>query len=412
MVLLGIVVLLSASSPMAAAAPAPPEVQSATDLGAVQQSSKVTGRDAAYSVNMDGIGASGTSAWVFGDTTLNVNGADCEKFADNTRAFSGRGDASAGITLGFDDADSAGTPTEFLPITLGERFYNAAHATKHCELQPCTVRFNDACDARYTLWPNQPVADPARRRVLWFFLKIFRGKLPGETFGARTMGSGVAVSTGGASPVERVNQSNPTLYNHTQLFGEGSAPDDNPKLAERYSGLLFGDGNFLDRDGYVYSYDCQGIDRRCKLARVAAADATTRAAWRFYDGASNSWSEDSARATFLPELEGGPGGMTVSYNAYLGKYVSFSQFPAKERGNLFVDSVQYRVADRPEGPWSAVGILPFTQALPDTCSDKCFGNYATHEHPEFAQQSGKTTFITYLHGRGPGIVRLVRVTFR
>lgn len=127
-VLASLVVLTAAgasvqlASGASAQGPPLPTVQSAADIGKLTQDPRILARDAAFSASMNGVnpGSDGGAAWVFGDTMMSTQGADCDTFDSNTRAWSGIYDASGGIQLGFDDSDSAGVPTEFLPLTNAE----------------------------------------------------------------------------------------------------------------------------------------------------------------------------------------------------------------------------------------------------------------------------------------------------
>lgn len=168
-----------------------------------------------------------------------------------------------------------------------------------------------------------------------------------------------------------------------------------------------GDGNFRHSDGYIYSYDCHApVTNPCKLARVPAASATDRSQWRFYTS-QGQWSTNYSSAAGL--LRSGPGGMSVFYNSYLGRFVAVYQGHPGEDFNRH--KIVFRVANQPWGPWSSEGRLPMTQMLP--CSGCGFGNYATPAHPEFQQGSGKTIFLTYVRPTGgfSQETRIVKVVF-
>jgi hypothetical protein len=81
----------------------------------------------------------------------------------------------------------------------------------------------------------------------------------------------------------------------------------------------------------------------CRVARVALADVGDHRAYHHWNG--SGWVDDPAQA--VPAIAGVPGGLTVSFNRYLGKYLAVHSGPA--------DNVMLRAADRPEGPWNTLG---------------------------------------------------------
>jgi hypothetical protein len=105
----------------------------------------------------------------------------------------------------------------------------------------------------------------------------------------------------------------------------------------------------------LYLYACHGDPNRseelmggllsspCRVARVELADVGHHGAYHHWTG--SDWSDDPLQA--VPVMSGVPGGLTVSFNRYLGKYLAVHSGPA--------DNVLLRSADRPEGPWTTFG---------------------------------------------------------
>lgn len=419
--LVGLLTTAGLCTAQAAAAP-PPAVDSATHIGPyglLIQSSHIVSRDNGASVPLDGIfpDLNGRSAWLFGDSTLTVGGLDCDNWATNTMGFSSR-DPSNGIGVGFDQSDSTGAPSEVLPLTQHESFYNVAHHTQSfanvppgCPTPPtqpkdCPLKVSGHCGAEYLPIAGGVVADPPRQRVLIFMSLVWRvrgaeaGCVDGSSAPAcpKNIGSAIASWSPTQNPqMERLYFTNtgrsptPNPY----VLGEGSADTNDPgsQPGTPYNGPLYQTAPVI-QGSYVYVYDTvqTGCPWCMRLARVPLATLTDLSTWRFYNGSnpSNPWTPNIFAATSV--TSGGPGQMSVTYNPYLGNYVLFY-----ERPNL--QSIGYRVAANPWGPWSDEGVLPLSQP-------QAF-NYSAQAHDEFSQQNGKVMYLSYTSaGTGQGIMTL------
>ncbi|HMI92745.1 MAG TPA: DUF4185 domain-containing protein, partial [Polyangiales bacterium] len=118
-----------------------------------------------------------------------------------------------------------------------------------------------------------------------------------------------------AGPIIEQTESGPLLY----LYACHSNPN---VQEENFGGLLVGP---------------------CRVGRVKLADVADYRAYRHWNG--SDWVDDPVQA--VPVLSGVPGGLTVSFNRYLGKYLAVYSGSA--------DNVMLRSADRPEGPWATLG---------------------------------------------------------
>jgi len=344
-------------------------------MGLMAQDSRVRNRDAAYST-----GFNGTSIWVYGDTSLTVVGADGDAHADNTSNTRTDLNAADGIAAGVEKLDSAGAPSEYIPRSNWERFFNQVNDPDVCGT-PSPEDPN--CGQQYFNWPGQLVADPARNRVISFLSSGIRcGSIPCTA--PQWWGAGVATWSPGG-----------------QWTRQETGPP--PDVGGWDTGILFGPGDEFGSSAAVvvgttlYAYDCDPgsgwYEFNCFVARVALADVTNRAAWRFFAGGS-TWSTNIADAV---EVFDGATANTVYFNTYLNKYMVVYGF----------DTVKYRTADNPWGPWSDPGVL--FNAVPVNENGKL--NYSAVAHPEYG--SGQTFYVTYIHPTSVGGgTRLVRVNLQ
>jgi uncharacterized protein DUF4185 len=223
------------------------------------------------------------------------------------------------------------------------------------------------------------VPDPARGRLLLFYLKIHRiiGHL-----GWTTIGSGIAVWRPGAGvvrPIESPGSPDPTL-----MF-PGTSP-------------LFASGPLLVGD-LLYNYGCTAgfLVQNCNVARVPLADALDRRAWTYYAG-GGVWSRRLRDAVLV--FQGGAAN-SVFWDDYLGAYVNVYSQPVS-------NDVMYRVAHTPEGPWSDDGLMFEGQpGVPGTI------DYFGLAHAEYAEGDGQTQYVTYCRSTAPFTMefRLVQVVF-
>ncbi len=341
-------------------------VVTSTELGPLQTNDAIRSRDGGYSTEW-----SGRSVWVYGDTVLATPGADGALGRDNTASWTEdiSADVDAGITGFTEHVDALGAPVALFPVTPAEADYNEAHAGPGC--QPPD---DDPCGARQLLWPGPVVADPDRGRALAFYWKV-----QFEPDGYSGLGLGIAEWTDPDGLPERpvVNLDSP---NPTVLF-----PSD---------GLTPGNAAVLDRS-WLYAFACPGNEeKRCRLARVNAADALERSAWQWYRGLGD-WSYDEENAAFLFT---GNDMMSVHFSEHLSRWVIIYSQPLSNR-------VVARTAEALVGPWSEPAELFRTVAPtePDTWS------YAGLGHAEFAADGAE--FVTYYRNTGvwTGEIRLVRV---
>lgn len=352
---------LAAAGPLAvlaAGTPPPlPAVAAVQEMGLVGQNWRVQCRDGTYSARVGG-----RAVWTFNDTCLKKGGVAGDTFIDNSLAWTRGFDASAGITLDHDLKDALGVPVRFVPLTPWEQGINATHAPNEI-----------------AVWPGQLVDDPARNRALVFYGAVYRGPDIGFTLA----GSGIAVASRDFRTVTRPPESL-----------DPQAPEPNymwSKDEQAYTGGAVQVGDLL----YCYGGQSKFLRTLVHVARVPLAGVLDKRQWTYWDG--TGWSADPAASKWV--YEGGAAGDTVFWNGALGVFMTvYMPFGSND--------VMMRVADHPEGPWSAPARLFTARQGTDT-------SYAGRVHVEYAEQGGLVQYVTYVENTGPlqQVLPLVRVTF-
>jgi len=335
----------SSASPAAQAAPALPPVTAVQSLGLVQQNPVVTCRDGTYSALLKG-----KVVWTFNDTCMSRGGVAGDQFIDNTLSWDSSRDASGGITLEHDLTDRQGVPKRFVPYTPQEEQFNANHAPNEL-----------------AIWPGHLVPDPKRNRALVFFGTVYRG----TEIGFNGVGAGIAVVDLKTLQVTRpVQNPDPTVPDRTYMW-TGSE--------QSYTGGYLVVGDML----YSYGGSADFLSTRVHVARVPLASVLDKAAWQYYD-ANGTWTDtpDNLATVYF----GGAAGDTLYWSEALGLYVTVYQ-------TYLNNTVYYRVARAPEGPWSEPGVMFEAEQGTDP-------SYAARVHTAYAEDGGRTQYITYVKNTG------------
>lgn len=326
----------------------PLAIASVVDLGVFPLPPKGVGRDG----GMSGV-LGGKILWSFGDTFLTEH-----NHIDNSSVLSATaGWSTVADPLALTHAMNGAEPAQLIPYTPAE----------------ITANTNDALNG-YALWPG-PLLDVGEATGVIAFQQIKRMNGSGfESVGVGTARIGVDAAS-----------------------------------ATRTTGLLFAPPEplyvpHIAIDGYVYAFACDKrgfLDFACKLARAPRTHAEERAAYEFFDGAA--WTGSIAAAAYV--IDKTSVAPSISYNAYLGKYLAVSC-------KVVSSTVLLRTAERIEGPWGepieiAAGA---TGVLAPTHADQY--NYLCVEHPELA--AADSIVIGYSRPTEPfrGDVRLARITLR
>lgn len=335
-----------------------PAVRSVVDLGLVQQNQYVNCRDGTYSAR---IGQ--RAVWTFNDTCLTARGVAGDQFIDNTLAWDRDFDASAGIRLEGDYEDRLGVPKRFVPFTENEIAFNAEHAPNEV-----------------VIWPGHIVPDPARRRALVFYGAVYRG----SEIGFRGIGAGIAVASLDLKTVTRPPQNpDPAAPEPAYMWQRGEMS---------YTGGYLVEGEML----YAYGGEGRFFRTLVHVARVPLADALDKSRWTYWDG--RTWQADPSKSEHV--YVGGAAGDTLFWSDYLGAYVAVFQ-------PYLSNDVFFRVAYRPEGPWSKPALLFTAQQGTDP-------SYAARVHAEYAKNGGQVQYVTYVKNMGllSQQLPLVEVTFQ
>lgn len=347
----------------------PPSVRTlaARDLGRLETSAKIRGRDGGYSAL-----AFGRSVWLYGDSILASPGDDGGTWRNNTMSHTADLDARDGLTGFTDRADPGGGPIEFIPRTDEEAAFNRDHAQDadgQCRKTPC--------GARYALWPTALVSDSPRNRALAFYLKIY-GE-PGE-WNFHSEGYSVATWAGLDQPPVRPHIAARPDLDPTLLFGR-----DEP---------AFGSAALVEGDD-LYVYGCEGgFTKPCKLARVPLAEVLDRTKWRYWDGTTFSPDLGAAKSLF-----DGHTMLSVHASPAAGGFLAVYSRPLD-------DHIYLRTAPRPEGPWSGEALAVTTMKSADGSA-----TYGGMAHAELAREGGRFEYVSYYRSTGPfaGEVRMVEV---
>lgn len=372
------------------------------------------------------------SFWAFGDTFLTKPNGDGQQLLANTGAFTSdlslRDNVSRWRYEGGDDG-----PREFLRLDATELAWNERYRDRDPRAAGCQPGAGVAwldCGNELAIWGGAMVADQAHRRVLAFHTVIrrYHGLRAGCTdrdvaerrescreLRFDGVGTGVAVwnedrPAAGWVRQTVLNPADPAKPKALWPFDDQAETSD----ARFETGMLI-------HGGFLYAYGCYGfLSSDCRLARVPMASPTgvwDRAAWRFHAGADRDraacplpWSARVSCAKPVPAagspatLGGGAAGTSVFWNPQLKVLMAVYSKPLD-------NEVLYRVAYRPEGPWSQPALL--SRALPS--AGEGFGaiSYAAFAHPEYAEERGRVQYLTYVHGTGAfsSDIPVVRVVF-
>jgi hypothetical protein len=197
---------------------------------------------------------------------------------------------------------------------------------------------------------------------------------------------GFTVETAGIARLPRNGNRAEVLRAAGALFPAPSGTDPAPWRPVFVHGALVITEGDID---YVYVYGCQRNPNKpdeaddavhaspCRLARAPRKDAATGESYRYWSG--TAWSADVAQAAVVLDHATG---LSVSYNAYLAKYLAVNS------GS--VNTVVLRWADRPEGPWNALGTLNTI-----TATGGWGGTFGAMEVPSLRDACQQVTYVSY-----------------
>jgi hypothetical protein len=329
-------------------------VEKVRDVGRVRIAPRVHSRNGGQSASVGG-----RPVWVFQDTTtLGFDDAGRRRIDTSWGVVNPATGTDLPTVTG--TTDSAGAPLDLIPWTAGEK------------------------SGTYRLQVEAVLWDGARDRALVFYTKTQQDAQ--ERSGERRVGTSLALwsraDAPAIRPLLRPGADEPTL-----LFGANEPPWGSAALA-------IGD--------WLYVYGCEPVTRKldvpCRLARVPLDRALDRAEWRFYTG--SIWSADWQAAK--PVMMDACPQMSVTWNAYLGKYVAVNT-------RILSSLLSIRTADRPEGPWSEP---IFVRGLPSPAPFPWIK--PAFVHPELARDGGRVQIVTYARNSvfAGNEIRAVEIEFR
>ena len=191
-------------------------------------------------------------------------------------------------------------------------------------------------------------------------------------------------------------------YNFTRL----TAPDG---THEFWKGDEPGFGVFIQEvDGWLYLWGSVQPEEKSSgemyLARVRPSELEDLHAYEYLVAAPTvedperqpEWSRTWAPTACL--FDDVPNEMSAAWNAYLGCYVSLTTY---RRENILV----IRTAPQMWGPWSE----PQAVFRPEKTNERSLFN-AGKEHPEFARDGGKVTYMTFIDSE-VYVPHLIEITF-
>jgi hypothetical protein len=323
-------------------------VASSQDLGVIPTNPLILGRDGGGSVLFQGY-----SVWIYGDTFISKPNAVDQTLLSDSWSFTTDLTAQSGISGFQEQLDSAGAPTMLLPLSPTEEAFNQAHNVNNCQEQPC--------GARWALWPESAVVNPADNSALIFYMVV--SAQPGN-FNFQTIGTSVATWPNVQQPPQRPTLNPPIVADHPDLIFTQNEP-------------VFGSASFIS-NGMLYAYACD-YDSGCQLGKVAPASAQDRSAWSFYAGNGN-WSSqiDDAVSVFNDANI-----LSISWNNYLQRYLAVYSPPVSQ-------NVVMRTSPNPEGPWSGE-IVAFV-AMPPAGGGNVYDALA---HAEYDSNGGQTIHVSY-----------------
>jgi hypothetical protein len=169
--------------------------------------------------------------WIYGDTFISKPNAEDQTLLSDSWSFTTDLTAQSGISGFQEQLDSAGAPTMLLPLSPTEEAFNQAHNVNSCQEQPC--------GARWALWPESAVVNPADNSALIFYMVV--SAQPGN-FNFQTIGTSVATWPNVQQPPQRPTLNPPIVADHPDLIFTQNEP-------------VFGSASFIS-NGMLYAYAC------------------------------------------------------------------------------------------------------------------------------------------------------------
>jgi len=351
------------------------------------------GQDGGYSIPL----SDGSVMWSFGDTLL---GARREGYDDTSMYLDdwlhNNDYAKSSVKMIANTAGITRDPIHLHPDAIE---YITAYG-KVGEVIPVDDGRRHASGRYRPYWPMDGICIDGRLYMFYIMVDCGSAPEPGIV-DINVFGTGVAVAEKPWREFSRLEANVPVLlpndpvsklesrflfWNNEALSKGVSVPDFGVAVLKRIV------------SGHVYAYGSRvrirnkSVRHEVCVARVPYSSIGDLKAWRYWNG--RTWGQDSTDCATL--FTGNSNELSVSWNEYLGQYVSFYGYAGenylvgtRQRGAM--SELHMRHSPSPEGPWSdPVKVYDLRLSLP---GDYC---YAGKEHPEYQEKDGKRTWVTFV----------------
>lgn len=326
----------------------------------------IVGFDGAYSVPL----ADGRVLWYFGDTLIGARGPGRSLWYPDGERIGNREMAGIGGITGI--VTNSGLLLESEAAGGGDPLRGAFSVLKDGTGGPRELvpRLAAERDGNIRVWCLQGIDIPSSLHLFYQLVRILPEDC-GLPVCFEVLGSGLARCDREFLSCARI-----------------PAPTGDP------GGVIFGprDPQFaasIARAGaWLYLYGVRkgnSFSQQCCLSRAPAESLGEITAWTYWDG--SGWSPLVAGAATL--FEGPPNELSVSYNAYLDRWLAIHSMAMTGR-------IVARTAPAPEGPWSAATLLAEVLPCPGRDLPYPFLVYAAKEHPELARAGGREIALTFV----------------
>lgn len=364
------------------------KVSSIQDLGPlfVNNPHKMIGQDGAFSIPLDK-----QTLWFFGDTLI--------------------GKRVPGESLWFPGGQPLPPENMSGKGTIQHMFCNTGLLVPNTGVSGVLKDFEYILDDTGKLKTLLPLADGEdhNRDRIWCQHGIFRnGKLYLSFIKVRMLEHGFLTGSEEGKNLLPVNfeiigsglaVGNPERWSFRRLLKAGDYiwwPKDVPHFGSNIlyvesENRLYFYGMLMDSAGVQHSY----------IARVAVDNIENYSKYEYLISLKTEWSRDIQKAKSI--FTDVPSEVSVSYNKHLGCYLAVHSYRTSEK-------IVGRTAPEPWGPWSEPTVL-WTVKFDDSIElpyNRLI--YAGKEHPELAEENGKTIYLTYIEFE-EYFPHLIRVTF-
>ncbi len=340
-------------------------IKTIRDLGPqfVNNNHKMVGQDGSYSIPLNG-----KCLWFFGDTLIGkrIPGESLwypggEKIGPESMAGTGGIEqmlTNTGLLISNSDAENGLREFEYICEPGGS-------------LKQLIPLKSDENPDEFRIWCLHGIK--LKEKLYLFYQKI---EMLGEgdilPVNFKILGSGLAVGSDKDWSFERL------MHNESDLIWKERDP--------QFASAIF----HSREENFVYLYGVIANDegvQQCYICRINPNEFENIGSYEYLVDENNVWEKDVKKA--IPIFIGMPNELSVSYNNYLGKYLSIHSLD-------LTGKIVARTADNPWGPWSDP--ITVKQVEIKRKLDLKYPTliYAAKEHPYLSKNDGKKIYITYI----------------